>query len=149
MRAGRVYVAGAVAGPGANIDGVREIQAAFRAAGWTVTYDWTEHGVLTGCGEMRRARAALDEVAGVASANVLVVRLPGFRGTHVELGIAIGAGIPVLIVAESPQARLDERGVECAFYSHPSVSWVYGVSSPAVIVKIAAELARHAGRAIQ
>lgn len=46
----------------------------------------------------------------------LSTSLPGRLGTHVELGIALGAGLPVLLVGNAAQ--------ECLFYAHPNVHQV-------------------------
>jgi len=75
-----------------------------------VTYDWPNHQDIP-LGEMARL-----EVSGVCLAQILVVLLPGLRGTHTELGIAIGAKIPVLLFGRAEELQT------CPFYHARGVS---------------------------
>lgn len=61
------------------------------AQGVGLTYDWTTHGSV-----WQRGRAEIREVAaleadGVRHADLVIALLPGGRGTHAEIGIAIGS----------------------------------------------------------
>lgn len=56
------------------------------------------------------------EARAIEAADMLIVLLPGRLGTHVELGIALGAGQPVILVGKAAQ--------ECLFYAHPNVHQV-------------------------
>ena len=91
-------------------------------AGHTHTYDWTEHGSVQRDGDARIAEVAANEIAGVWAADVVIVLLPGGRGTHTELGVAIGAGKQVHV--HGPM--LDASGRTCAFYHAPNVTRHYG-----------------------
>ncbi len=53
----------------------------------------------------------------------MIVLLPGGRGTHTELGIALGSGKRVILVAYFGE-DLDEKGRTCAFYLHSHVTIV-------------------------
>ena len=88
--------------------------------GHQITYDWTTHGPVWRDGNERIAEVAGFEARGVVTADLVVVLLPGGRGTHAELGIAIGAGVPVLLVP-SERGQIEGEGV-CAFYRHPMVT---------------------------
>lgn len=101
-------------------DRVRALRDALLERGVLLTYDWTTHGSVQSEGPARIAEVALAEASGVEDADMVVVLLPGGRGTHVELGIAIGAGVPVVLVGE--QAGAD--GHICAFYRHRLVTTV-------------------------
>lgn len=103
----------------------RRLSDALNARGWTCTYDWTAHGSVQGQGAARMAEVAEAEMRGVIGADVVIVLLPGGRGTHAEMGIAIGAGIPVVLVGDA-SARLGADGREFSFYYAPGV---VGVSS--------------------
>jgi nucleoside 2-deoxyribosyltransferase len=85
-------------------------------ANWMCTFNWTEVEPAKPDVTERR-RIALCEVAAVQHADLLVLLLPGARGSHTELGVALGADIPVYITyrAEDAPAR------DCAFYWHPAV----------------------------
>lgn len=99
-----------------NAEAVRALMAALSSRGVEITYDWTEHGSVQGQGAERMREVARSEAAGVELADLAVVLLPGGRGTHTEIGIAIGAGVPVLLVGEQP------GDYDCAFYHHPGVT---------------------------
>ena len=88
---------------------------------FALTYDWTVHGSVQSDGDARIQQVAINEVDGVLNADIVVVLLPGGRGTHTELGIALGAGKPVFLCAEDDAGFLDESGRTCAFYLHPAV----------------------------
>lgn len=99
-----------------------------------LTYDWTTHGPVWRDGPDRIRAVAQAEALGVTSADLVIVLLPGGRGTHAELGIAIGAGIPVLLVP-SLRSQVEGEGV-CAFYLHPLVT----ISRHAELERLGAEL---------
>lgn len=82
-----------------------------------VTYKWHKHGYLSGCRERRTA--SVHEMNGVLKADVVIVLLPGGKGTHTELGIALGAGKSILI--HSTNGIWADDGKYCSFYSHPAV----------------------------
>ena len=89
---------------------------ALRAAGHAITYDWTTHGSVQGEGFARLAEVAQAERDGVAVADLVIAILPGGRGTHVEIGMALGYGIPVALLIQDGC-----YDAECAFYSLPEV----------------------------
>ena len=64
--------------------------------GHTITHDWTaeEDGE-----EPEWEEIANDEMLGAASADFGVMILPGVRGTHTELGIALANDIPVFLLS--------------------------------------------------
>lgn len=113
-----------------NAGQVRQVAESLKAAGWTHTYDWTVHGSVQCEGVERIAEVAAAESEGVIGADVVVVLLPGGRGTHVELGIALGlsallhgeTGDPIIcIYSPTPEADFGTTGKTCAFYHHPNV----------------------------
>jgi hypothetical protein len=96
-------------------------------AGHEWTYDWTTHGAVAWAGPGRVREVALLEASGVARADVVVVLLPGARGTHVELGMAIALGKRVLVVVDDDETEAAFLGDRvCAFYLHPAVEIVRG-----------------------
>lgn len=97
---------------------VQELRDSLAVHGVFLTYDWTRHGSVQSDGVDRMREVAQNEADGVRRARVLVALLPGGRGTHVEIGIALGRRIPVLLVGEQPGPY------ECAFYHHPLVERV-------------------------
>lgn len=68
---------------------------------------------------------ALHEAEGVRNADAVIVLLPGGAGTHVEIGIALGAGKPVFLIAEKQEDFRFQGGKIPSFYGHPLViAWV-------------------------
>lgn len=118
MTAPAFYIASSLA----NAVNVRALRDRLVVMGLRHTYDWTEHGSVQADGEERIREVALLEFNGVQAADLVIVLLPGGRGTHVELGLALGMQKHVLLVATHEQLHAD-HGV-CAFYLHPQVARV-------------------------
>lgn len=105
-----------------NAAAARAVIAALTARGHRVTYDWTTHGSVQHESSDTIARVASAELRGVMTADVVVALLPGGRGTHVELGVALGAVLAgdmraVVLAGEEPP------GPTCVFYHHPCLTW--------------------------
>jgi len=96
-----------------NYAQVREVAEQLKQAGHIHTYDWTVHGSVGKEGPKRLCEVAQMEKQGVLDADIVIVILPGHRGTHAELGMAIAAGKPVLICAEKESLIAQDT---CAFY---------------------------------
>jgi hypothetical protein len=101
-------------GFGQKADG-KALMEALCARGLTITCDWT-----TAPPGLSRADMATRDVAGVMRAQVLValMTLPSYeyKGTFTEIGIAIGAGIPVVLV--SPFIQPDDAICARNVYFH-------------------------------
>lgn len=95
-----------------------EVRDELKRDGWTCTYDWTDHGSVKDCGRARIRQVAVNETKGVLDADVVIVLLPGGRGTHAELGMALAAGKPVILHSETGDEFRDGSPT-CAFYWHP------------------------------
>jgi hypothetical protein len=91
-----------------NYEEQRELARRLISAGHRQTYDWTVglENVFAGTfadlwqlkSEHQMHTTGLAELQGVTSADLVVAILPGGRGTHVELGIALGSGATVVLV---------------------------------------------------
>lgn len=93
-------------------DSAKVLMDALVKRGHHITYDWTVQG-------QESAQQAIADLQGVLSADYLVVLAEhnrSYRGVYVELGFALAAGKPVLLVGDG----LDE----CLFTRHPLVSKV-------------------------
>jgi hypothetical protein len=101
---------------------IEPLAAAFVAAGWRQTFDWTVSGRERIEDPPRAAQHAQLQVGGVLSADILIVVHPPGRGSYVELGVALGAGKPVLFVGgrrgDDPLRGLPPPLHEEAFYYH-------------------------------
>ncbi len=125
-----------------NFEKVRELKAVLDGAGWEHTYDWTVHGSVCDSTPPEQRLARLNEVAaleaeGVMCADVIIVLLPGGRGTHSELGMAIGQTLlgreleshdivsdvfrRICVFSADPERDFGTNGTTCVFYHHPLV----------------------------
>jgi len=107
-----VYVATALG----NALVAKELAERLKAEGCHITYEWWEHGPVQHLGFARVAEVARAEMQGVLDADVLVALLPGGRGTHAEIGLALGGGRAWVLLA-GPRADADGR--ESSFYYAP------------------------------
>ncbi|MCM3280223.1 nucleoside 2-deoxyribosyltransferase [Exiguobacterium sp. MER 193] len=78
-----------------NIEEVRFIRDHLLAFGHTHTYDWTQNARAASIDALRAIGE--EEVAGIQTADFVVILLPGGKGAHVELGIALGTNKPVFL----------------------------------------------------
>lgn len=102
-----------------NAAEVRKLGKMLTKAGWTWTYDWTRHGSIRGDAKKLKEVAKL-EALGVMEANMVIVLLPGGKGTHTELGMAIAAGKRIIL--NDPTGEAFSTGeATCAFYHYPSI----------------------------
>lgn len=94
-----------------------------RNLGWQITYDWTSHGSVQGQGQARLEQVAAAELNGVRDADVVIVILPGGRGTHAELGAANALGKRVVIYAAEAEMvdPFQPNSQTCAFYWNQNV----------------------------
>src|SRR6516165_1081582 len=111
MEPGRIYIASTLG----NAERVRALTVALRSAGAErglniqVTYDWTSHSALPEAGGMvyipddqpalKRA-VAIRELVGVLGCDVLLVVMPGERGTHFEFGVAFAVQKPIVLLLD-------------------------------------------------
>ena len=108
-----------------NADNARKLSEMLVEAGHQPTYQWWIHGSVQDPKRSiedqmgRLVEVASAEASGVRQANVVIVLLPGYRGTHTELGIAIGTGKEIIIHLPTGEELFDEHGRTCIFYHHP------------------------------
>lgn len=103
----RVYVAAS----GRDLERPRLAIAALEAAGADITKDWTRQvealGGMNGA-HWRQARIhAVGDIDAVRRADAVLFLIPpptGSPGAHVEFGVALALGVPV-VVAHSPDAE--------------------------------------------
>lgn len=79
-----------------NAEQAKKIITRFHAAGIQITYDWTVHGQVFDEDNLRKY--GVEELNGVKNADLFFMLHPARSGTHVELGIALASGIPVVLV---------------------------------------------------
>ena len=109
-----------------NAARVNEAAARLNALGHTRTYDWTRHGSVAAAPPKKKEQVALSEARAVAEAELVLLLLPGGRGTHAELGLAIATAAQkrrILVFSESSAPFAGADGF-CVFYHHPAVTRV-------------------------
>lgn len=121
-----------------NAESHRKLAAALAPLGFVLTYDWTTHGSVMGKPRSVFRETAENEVDGVIDADLTIVLLPGGRGTHVELGVALAQGRRVIVHAANEE-DLSAGGYECVFYSHPLVTIYLGTIDD-LVAAITAEI---------
>ncbi len=111
----RIYVAGKFGEKAA----VRKVMKILTDAGHTITCDWTLEEKLPPDVVGRTAmltQYAVDDTQGVLDADcyvgVFVKDLP-YKGSYAELGVAVGSGIPVILIGEYAD--------KCILSNHPLV----------------------------
>lgn len=111
-----------------NAEAHNQLRDILVKGGHEITYDWTAHGSLQGQGTRVFRQKVLAEIEGVRSCDVLVTILPGGKGTHVELGIAIGSHKPIIILGtnqdfDAERTPAPGEHYTCLFYWSPGVYW--------------------------
>jgi len=105
----------------------RKIAELLKSKGLVQTFDWTRlpNVQRAPVGDPERVEIARQEIIGIREADFVVILLPGGKGTHAELGAALGLGKKVLLHAIDAAAWRGDSYV-CAFYDHPLVRRVEG-----------------------
>lgn len=98
---------------------VAKLIAGLEAIGWECTYDWTTHGSVATTPD-KWGTVAEGELSGVREADVVIVWMPGGRGTHVELGAALALNKLMLMVGSDIDLQ-DGYDYDCVFHHHPSI----------------------------
>ncbi len=114
----RVYVAASFE----QRDEVRKMYDRLREAGHSITADWTTHSEITSLEspaerEELKRQYAIEDTEGVTSATVYVLMIGERKstGAHIELGVALGAGIKRICLVGTPDGSQ-------LFYSHPAIT---------------------------
>lgn len=114
MKIEKVYIATKLANHAQH----NEVRDRLAEMGIGLTYDWTTHGSVKGSSEERLIEVAEAERAGVWFADLVIVLLPGGRGTHAELGMAVSQQRTTIIYAPPDLAKTAFSTTKdtCAFY---------------------------------
>lgn len=111
-----------VSGKVGDDDITKTVMKTLKSAGHEITFDWTaiEHLRPYDKNASASREAAISENRGVKNADVLVIIAHNKGvGMYVELGIAIGVGIPVRVVT-----NVESRTM---FFHHPLVRKVTSI----------------------
>lgn len=95
-----------------NIDNVRYISEQLKAEGHIHTYDWTKHNRASSFEELKEI--GLKEKEAVMESDVVIVLLPAGKGSHIELGIALGMNKEIIL--HSPGEEVNDISETSTFY---------------------------------
>ncbi len=117
-----------------NVVTVRRAHDLVRANAAAVNYDWTTHGSVADKPEVWE-KCSTAEVEAASGCDFLVAFLPGGRGTHCEIGLAIGSPrVKRVLLVGSEVVDF------CLFYVHPKVERCVNAEWEHTVVQILAEL---------
>jgi nucleoside 2-deoxyribosyltransferase len=100
-----------------NIDQVRDVCERLKRIGYTHTYDWTQNSRASTVEALKQIGE--KEKQAIIESDVILVLLPGGRGSHVELGIALGLNKRVILF--SPDNEVNDFAQTTTFYHLPEV----------------------------
>lgn len=95
-----------------NIETVQIVSQRLRQEGLNNSYDWTLNENITSIDQLKDI--GNKEIEAVMNSNFIVVILPAGKGSHVELGIAIGNGIKVFLYSQNDE--IDDLENTSTFY---------------------------------
>lgn len=91
--------------------------------GWEQTYNW-----VTAISEERTKRDLIKyanlEVQAIEDADMVIIILPGGRGTHVELGMSLALNKKIVLCANTKEEFTIENTVN--FYELPQITQLVG-----------------------
>ncbi|KRE93340.1 group-specific protein [Paenibacillus sp. Soil766] len=105
-----------------NIDNVRVVAQELKIAGYKQTYDWTTHTGIDSLQEL--AAIGAKEKDAVLRAELFIMMLPAGKGSHVELGLALGAGKTIIMY--SANDAFNDIETTSTFYQLPEVHQIIG-----------------------
>ncbi|KMY42840.1 group-specific protein [Bacillus sp. FJAT-27916] len=105
-----------------NIEKVRYVSKILKEKGFTHTYDWTLNENITTLEELKEI--GQKETNAVIEADFVVVLLPAGKGSHVELGIAIGNSKKIYLY--SSDNEVDNLETTSTFYQLSEINKCIG-----------------------
>lgn len=99
----KIYVASGIQ----NAPQIMELYKILAELGFIITYKWAELPLPTTVDKLKEIGE--QELAGVISANILLVIFPGASGTHIEMGAALASNKTVVLVGNIEK--------HCPFYT--------------------------------
>lgn len=105
-----------------NIESVKYICKGLKSKGFIHTYDWTQNG--RGAGLAQLESIGIEEKNAVMDADIVIILLPAGKGSHIEMGIALGTGKKVVLY--SPDESIYDVELTSTFYHLPEVERFVG-----------------------
>lgn len=105
-----------------NVRNVRDVAEVLKSRGFIQTYDWTTHSKVDSISKLREI--GNEEFAGVLDADVVIVMMPAGKGSHVELGIALGTKKKIYLYSSTHE--INDIGKTTTFYHLDEVEQCIG-----------------------
>jgi hypothetical protein len=105
-----------------NIDSVRYVANTLKREGFTHTYDWTQNDRAEDIPALREIGE--KEKTAVMESHFVIILLPAGKGSHIELGIALGLGKRIYLY--SPDQQINDPTTTSTFYHLPEVQIFIG-----------------------
>ena len=113
-----------------NIETVRYVSKELINRGYIHTYDWTKNEKASTLEDLREI--GQKEKKAVIEADVIIVLFPAGKGSHIELGIAIGLGKRIYLY--SPEEEVNNMETTSTFYHLPEVEKCVGTIDELVTI---------------
>ncbi len=91
--------------------------------GWEQTHDWVKN-VIDDISKDDMIKYASLESQGIVDADVVIMLLPGGRGAHIELGMAMALNKKIFLCSTTKEEFSIENTV--AFYELPKITQLVG-----------------------
>jgi len=101
---------------------VRYVSKLLIEKGYIQTYDWTVNARVASFEALEKM--GQEELAAVIDCDFIIVLLPASKGSHIELGIALGKGKTIFLY--SPSNEVTNLDGTSTFYHLPQVKKCYG-----------------------
>lgn len=105
-----------------NKDQVRYVNQKLVDQGFIHTYDWTINSPVKTLAEL--ADIGVKEKNAVLASDIVMILLPGGKGSHIELGLALAGDKKVFLY--SPNDEINDVSLTSTFYHLPEVEKVIG-----------------------
>ena len=105
-----------------NKEKVKYVSEKLKRKGFIHTYDWTLNERASTLEDLKKI-GQLEKTA-IFEADFVVVLLPAGKGSHIELGMALGQGKKIYLY--SPNQEVDDFKTTVTFYHLPEVEKFIG-----------------------
>lgn len=104
----------------ANKEIVNQTIKSLNNLGFINTYNWTLNEKADN--KLKLKKIGLEELNAVKDADILIAILPGGKGTHIEIGIALGCNKTIIIAYFNEELVSIENSA--TFYHHENVKLI-------------------------
>jgi len=105
-----------------NVDTVRYVSQKLKDVGYIHTYDWTQNGRALTFEALRSIGE--QEKSAVKDSDFVIVILPAGKGSHIEMGMALGFGKKIFLY--SPNKAINDFETTSTFYHLSEVEQCFG-----------------------